>query len=289
MDKDNINISDEILLSELKKRFDAHNKSIKELGELNFKLKEINKKLVQSEAMKSHFLSNMSNEIINPFSSIIGLSKIISQENDIDKIKTQSALLYDEVQTLDFQFKNIFWAAQLEAGKIEFISSEFEIDRLIQNSLKNTAYQANKMKINFEFQHSNEKITTDKQKLEIVLDNIFDNAIKFSEPEQKVSIWIDSDDQNIKINIKDFGIGIEKKYFNIIFDRFKKINQGIYTDNKGQGLGLSIAKEIVELLYGKIELESSINKGSTFSIILPKIFPEKNISSNIYEDGLELF
>lgn len=289
MDKDNINISDELLLSELKKRFDAHNKSIKELGELNFKLKEINKKLVQSEAMKSHFLSNMSNEIINPFSSIIGLSKIISQENDIEKIKTHSALLYDEVQTLDFQFKNIFWAAQLEAGKIEFFSSEFEIDKLILDSLKNTAYQAKKMKINFEFQHSNEKITTDKQKLEIVLDNIFDNAIKFSEPEQKVNIWVENDNKNIIINIKDFGIGIEKKYFNIIFDRFKKINQSIYTDNKGQGLGLSIAKEIIELLYGKIELESNINKGSTFSIILPKIFPEKNTSGNIYEDGIELF
>jgi len=289
MDKDNINISDELLLSELKKRFEAHNKSIKELGELNFKLKEINKKLVQSEAMKSHFLSNMSNEIINPFSSIIGLSKIISQESDIDKIKSQANLLYDEVQALDFQFKNIFWAAQLEAGKIEFSTGKFEIDKVIQNSLKNTSYQANKMKISLEYQSSDEIITTDQQKLEIVLDNIFDNAIKFSEPEQKVSIWVESDDENIKINIKDFGIGIEAKYFGIIFDRFKKINKSIYTDNKGQGLGLSIAKEIIEQLYGKIELKSNINQGSIFTLIIPKEFPNKNINGNIYDDGVELF
>ncbi len=289
MKKETVKISDELLLQELKKRFEDRNNSIQELEKLNKKLKEINQKLVESETMKSHFLSNMSNEIINPFSSIMGLAKIITSEKNPEKIKKNAALLYDETQNIGFQFKNIFWAAQIEAGKLEFNLQSIKLDQLIRSSIEKVNYQAQKKKISFEYQNSNIEFISDIYKLEAVFENILDNAIKFSPVNQKVKIKTYQKDENIITLFEDFGIGMKKENLEIIFDRFKKLNNEIYTENMGQGLGLAIVKELVELLYGRIEVNSQAGKGSSFFVILPQKLPIESTDNSIFDDGVELF
>lgn len=111
---------DEELLEELKKRFENNTRTIEELRNLTEELKQVNKKLEESEALKSHFISNITNEIINPFTSILGLSKTILavKKEDWKKVISMVSLIHTEAFNLDFQLKNIFVAAKIEAGEI---------------------------------------------------------------------------------------------------------------------------------------------------------------------------
>ncbi|MCK5537021.1 MAG: HAMP domain-containing histidine kinase [Bacteroidales bacterium] len=288
----NKNITDEFLLNELKIRFEERNGSINELEILNQKLRDLNKRLLESETMKSHFLSNMSNEIINPFSSIIGLAKIISQASDPVEMKRKAGFLYDEARILDFQFKNIFWAAQLESGKIELHTHKLCLIELVSGVIEKSEYQAAKKNIKFELHTENERceIDSDAYKLEAILENIFDNAIKFNKNDEKVVVQMMPKGETVQIIIRDFGIGVSPQDLNIIFDRFKKLNEEIYTDNYGQGLGLAVAKELTELIQGEIKVESTVNKGTAFTIELPvNLDLSKQVGSNIFDNGVELF
>jgi signal transduction histidine kinase len=288
----NKDITDEFLLNELRLRFEDRNKHINELEVLNQRLRDLNKKLIESEAMKSHFLSNMSNEIINPFSSIIGLAKIISLSPDPQEMKRKAAFLYDEARILDFQFKNIFWAAQLESGKIDLHSQKLNIYDILQSIANKLEYQAAKKHIVFEINAERDKceIFSDAYKLEAIFENILDNAIKFNKNSEKVILRITSKGNNIYVAVIDFGIGINPKDIHLIFDRFKKLNEEIYTDNYGQGLGLAVAKELTEVIQGQIHIESTVNKGTMFTVELPvSVDVNKQIGNSIFDDGVELF
>jgi len=111
-------ITDEELLQELEKRFSENKNSIKELQKLTKQLKEVNGRLEESESLKSHFISNITNEIINPFAAILGLSRNILdvKKEDWNKVISMVQMIHSEAFHLDFQLKNIFAAAKLEAG-----------------------------------------------------------------------------------------------------------------------------------------------------------------------------
>ena len=125
-------ITDSSLINELDKRLVENKKAFAELEELTEQLKIVNKKLEESEALKSHFISNIRNEIINPFTSIINLSKQILSMNDLEKAKRNASLIHGEAFFLDFQLKNIFAAAELEAG--ETLPQIYTVN--IQNTIK---------------------------------------------------------------------------------------------------------------------------------------------------------
>ena len=113
-------LTDKELIDELKKRFEVNKQTLNEVQELNDELRKVNRKLEDSEALKSHFISNITNEIINPFASILALSKnILSVDKENwKKVITMVSLIYSEAFNLDFQLRNIFVAAKLEAGEV---------------------------------------------------------------------------------------------------------------------------------------------------------------------------
>ena len=114
-------LTDEELIEELRRRMTTNTRSLEELKELNEKLLEVNKKLEESEALKSHFISNITNEIINPFTSILGLSRSILavKKENWKKVISMVALIHSEAFNLDFQLRNIFLAAKIEASPEE--------------------------------------------------------------------------------------------------------------------------------------------------------------------------
>ena len=119
MTDENIHITDDHLIEELKRRFQATNKNLANIKELNRELVQVNEKLTESEKLKSHFISNITNEIVNPFASIVNLAKNLmwldkNKQMDVKKI---AGLIYLESFRLDFQLKNIFMAAKIEAGE----------------------------------------------------------------------------------------------------------------------------------------------------------------------------
>jgi signal transduction histidine kinase len=287
----NIIITDELLIEELKLRFVEKKRSLQELEKLTGELKEVNQKLADSESLKSHFISNITNEIVNPFTSIVILSKnILSvKEGDWDKVKRMASLIYSEAFNLDFQLKNIFAAAEIEAGELFMEISKVKIDLLIQALMDSFLPETEKKSLSFEFIRENPDegdfiFKIDSEKLKLILSNLVDNAIKFSK-NNKIIIrrWTEYD--NLYISVRDFGIGISEHNQKVIFDRFKRLDSGINSLNRGHGLGLSINKALLDFLNGQIEIKSKKNEGTTFTICVPeaKIDPEA-----FSEDGNEL-
>jgi len=273
-------LTDEELFDELRKRIKANKNSLQELQDLNKELRFVNKKLEESESLKSHFISNITNEIINPFTSIIGLARHILSVNKEDwkTVISMVALIHSEAFNLDFQLRNIFVAAKIEAGEIYPEILNVDIKTLISNSLESFKLEAKKKKVTIEFDFEIESLEsgdtfyfkTDPEKIKLVLSNLMDNAIKFSFEGQKIIIRTWKNNNLLNIAVRDFGTGITEENQKKIFDRFKRLDTGINSLNRGHGLGLSINKAILDLFNGTIEIQSKIGEGSTFTIVIPE-------------------
>ena len=267
------NLSDRQLLRELKIRLEERKKLDTEMKELSKDFQSVTKKLKESEALKSHFISNISNEIVNPFTSILGLSEAILsvEKNDWKKVVSMVALIHSEAFNLDFQLRNIFVAAKIEAGEIAPNITKVNVRSLTQTVIDSFNIISRKMGIEIDLQFNveygfgkNFYFKTDSEKLKLILSNLINNALKYSYKDSKVIIKIWVDDDELNVSVQDFGTGISEKNQKIIFERFKRLDSGINSINRGHGLGLSITKALLDVLGGTIEIDSKKGEGSTF-------------------------
>jgi signal transduction histidine kinase len=268
--------SDDQLLRELEKRFKQNKESLEELQTLTSQLRDVNKKLEDSEALKTHFISNITNEIINPFAAILGLSRSIMdvKKENWDKVVSMVQLIHSEAFNLDFQLKNIFAAAKLEAG--EWLPEIIHVDvvNLVHNTLDAFKYEAAKRRISYSVHIAADILEkfyflTDPEKLKIIISNLVSNAIKFSHTEGEIMISIEQEADNLCISVIDYGIGVSDENRQIIFDRFRRIDNGINSINRGHGLGLSINKAIIDLLNGEMHMSSNAGEKTVFTIKIP--------------------
>lgn len=288
-------LKDHELIEELKKRFVKTKKALLEVQQLNKELKDVNKKLEESESLKSHFISNITNEIINPFASILALSKNIMkvEGKNWDQVNKMVTLIYTEAFNLDFQLRNIFVAAKLEAGEVFPEILNVDIKALLESIIDSFKYEAGKkkLKINFDFNIKADDngifyFKTDAEKLRLIVSNLLFNAIKFSYDNNKIIITAWTEQKNLLISVKDFGKGVSQENQKIIFDRFKRLDSGINSLNRGHGLGLSINKALIDLFDGNIDIQSELDKGSNFTISIPEAVSE---TTGFALDGNELF
>ncbi|HZJ74402.1 MAG TPA: HAMP domain-containing sensor histidine kinase [Perlabentimonas sp.] len=272
-------ITDEELLVELKRRFERNKATVKDLKLLNDELKTVNSKLEESEALKSHFISNITNEIINPFTSILGLSRAILSvdKENWKKVISMVAMIHSEAFTLDFQFRNIFVAAKIEAGEIfpEIVNTE--VINVIESVIDSFKFEARRKKVRIQFNQNIEMVQsdsflfkTDPEKLKLILVNLLSNAINFSLETGIVEVKAEIIDENLVVSVRDHGVGISKENQKIIFDRFKRLDSGINSINRGHGLGLSVNKAMLEMLNGTMQIESELGKGACFTITVPE-------------------
>lgn len=274
--KSKIKLTDKELLNELSVRFEQNYKMLKELEELN-------DKLIDSEKMKSHFLSNIKNEINNPISSILGLSlDMVGKKNNEESIAVNSKLIYEEAFSLNFQLKNIFCAAEIEGGQSQPEISNVNVSQVVEAVIENYKFLADKKNIALELEILQNLIfSTDAQKLSLIVSNIISNAIKFSKDKGMIKIQVSiNSNRNLNITVQDDGIGIKEEDKKIIFDRFKQVEFGLTKPFSGHGLGLSIVNSLVEVLEGKIELSSAINHGTAITVSIP----EGNVNTNEFSD-----
>ena len=211
-------LSDDELILELVKRFEEQKKVVEELKMLTHELQEVNSKLTESESLKSHFISNISNELVNPFTSIICLAKSIMTvpEGHWEKVKAMASLLHSEAFSLDFQLKNIFEAAAIEAGEISPQYVKVDIEQLLIQLVEYFSHEAEKKQIQILVDDKLPKdplfmFSTDPEKLFLVLSNLLDNAIKNSNSGANVEIKIWATETELNISVKDHGVGISEK------------------------------------------------------------------------------
>jgi signal transduction histidine kinase len=283
-------ISDDELLKELDKRFKECKNTLNEQKELARQLVLANKKLVESEALKTHFISNITNEIINPFASILGLSRniLMVREGDWDKVKNMARLIHSEAFSLDFQFRNIFEAANIEAGEVFVETSATDISELIRNALESFRHEAERKNIRTEVLDKLDSRTfiSDPAKISLIISNLLSNAIKYTGENGKVTITLEYSGKELIITVNDTGLGINEESREEIFDRFKRLNDQINSINVGHGLGLSIIKSILELLNGTIEFKSEPGIGSEFTVKIPESESDTSIYGLSGDDSL---
>lgn len=290
-------IDDKSLLNELEKRFLNQIEILKDLKDLNEQLKSVNHKLEKSESLKGHFISNIANELVNPFSAIIGLSKnvILSDEEDWDQVMKMVELIHTEAFNLDFQLRNIFMAAKVEAGEItpEFINTD--VIQILNSLVQEFYFEAQKKGISLDYSNDgNRFFVTDPEKLRIIVANLMSNAVKFSHINDKIELRSTIDKDNLIIIVKDYGTGISEGNQKIIFDRFQRVDAGINTENRGHGLGLSINRALIDTLEGDIHIKTKEKEGSEITVTIPKQDIESTdiaLDSNefLFDQDAELF
>lgn len=258
-------------------------------AQLEERLEEVNKKLLVSEQLKSDFLSNIKNEINNPLTSILGLlTQIIAHPEDVQKSATSAKLIYNEAHMLNFQMKNIFNAAEIEAGECYPALSRVDINEIVKSVVKSFEYLVAKKGINFKLEldpHST--FVSDREKLEMILLNLISNAIKFGDSDTDVVVKTSNTDDGLTIAVEDFGVGIADENLSQIYDRFKQLDSGTRKGFGGHGLGLSIVHSLVDMLDGAMKIQSQVNKGTRFEIALPPKVEDDAIEDEILFDSEE--
>lgn len=268
-------LTDKEILVELKRRFEESDAMLKEERKLIAELKVVNDKLLESEHLKSNFLSNIRNEINNPIAAILELSKNIYEgKMDVESMKKFGTLIYAEAFDLDFQLRNVFLSAEIEAGESPLSVISVSVLSLIETVIYSFHNKIFKKGINFTFKNSIEENTifkTDTEKLHLILSNLLSNAIQFNEQGGSVEVESKIENNQLIISVKDSGIGISEKQQDKIYDRFHQIEEGSTKTYGGHGLGLSITKALLEIIEGKIFLESKLGQGSKFTIVINEL------------------
>ena len=288
------NITNEELILELKSRLKAGEDTSNEQADLMQQLQIVNKKLKDTEAVKSNFLSNIRNEIVNPFTSILGLSKSILQINNgnWDKVRTMISLIHSEAFDLDFQFKNIFTAAAIEAGDLFPDYARVNVKMMIQEVIDSFANRSEQKQISVQMVEDKnieaEGFVTDPEKFQLIISNLLSNAIKYSRAGGVVEIHTAMQDQSLQVTVKDKGIGFDQSDENFIFNRFTQIDSGMTKSYAGHGLGLSIVKALTDNLNGEITVKSKKNQGSIFTLIIPEGTSEEG-EGKFSDFGNEIF
>lgn len=225
----------------------------------------------KSEKLKIDFLSNMSHDLRTPINSIIGFSELLRNDN-IKLVEKNEFLdiIIENGDILTNLINDIIDLTKIDTGNLKIQKSELNINKLIQelnvqylNLIKNK-----KIKLLNDTNPYDIFIFTDKYRLKQILMNLLSNAIKFTKKGYIKFGYTLLDDKNLKIYVKDTGIGISKINLDIIFNRYTQFCNK--EAKKGAGLGLPISKSLVNLLgCDELKVESTINKGSLFYFIMP--------------------
>lgn len=236
-------------------------KKQKEITELHDTITNLNFKLKESESLKSNFISNIMNEVYNPFSSIISMAdNIISLEDDsLEKAKSMAEIIYREAAQLDFHLKNIFTAATIEAGLENLENSQVNIMDIHESILREFHFDISNKKIKITTNLTDGKeilFNTDLKKLKLIMFNLLSNALKSSQKFGEININYEFIEDRLNISISDQGKGMSKEELELIFDRFKRIDTTINSVTGGTGLGLSVVKALLEMLNGNIKITS---------------------------------
>ena len=249
-------------------------KSIQLEKELN-KMKEKNK-------FKTEFLSNVAYDIKKPINTIFEINnKLIDNKGNYnsENINNHTRLVTQNCYRLIKLLNNIEYVSKIDNGTCTLELRKFDIVKFVDNIVKISRSYTDKKGIHISFKSEiNKKILAlDIDKVEKIILNILSNAIKFTDTGGKIDINLYIEKENVCISIKDTGIGIPKDKKDIIFENFEQIDTTLSRGCEGTGMGLSVVKKLANLNNIKINVESELNKGSEFKIILPNNILSKNI------------
>ncbi|MBI3377827.1 MAG: sensor histidine kinase [Nitrospirae bacterium] len=233
------------------------------------KVKEIEK----IERIKSQFIANVTHELRSPVNAIIGLAelmKISSEKGYVDQLKDRLSLLMSSATNLRAIITNILDLSKIKAGKMEVIKERCDIPAILRESAETTRILLANKPVDVDvITHVDPLyIVSDPLKIRQILTNLLSNASKFTE-KGRIALTLQMEADGIKITVSDTGIGIKEEDMDKLFSAFSQLEDAKTKRHEGTGLGLTITKNLLNMLGGGISVASVYGKGTTFEVYLP--------------------
>ena len=237
-------------------------------------IKEQNIKILEADRIKNEFLANMSHELRTPLNAIIGFSEALQLKIFGELNEKQSEYIEDihasGVHLLNM-INDLLDLSKIEANKMDLHKKRFNLIKTANEVISVVSAIADKKNIFIKVSNScgDLEILADFRRFQQIMYNLLSNAVKFTPENGLIEVGIGKTTDNIKISVKDNGIGIHPDFHKKIFEKFQQVDNSYSKKQSSTGLGLTITKELVEMHNGKIWMESNLNKGAIFTFTLP--------------------
>lgn len=247
---------------------------------LLLELEESNVKANSANAMKSKFVAGISHELRTPLNGILGFAELVEMSGSLDEAKKYGKVIRGSADHLHQLVNTLLDLAKIEAGQMSLVYTESKTWELFDSVVSLHRYEAEKkgllLSLNIA-QEAPKLIKTDRIKLMQVMNNLINNAVKFTEA-GAIFVNVNASSSVWEISVVDTGVGISPQQMSGIFDRFNNIKlENINTSDKaGAGLGMALCKELIELMGGTIKLQSEVNVGTSVKIELPRGADDEN-------------
>jgi|GEM_PF-394627 len=241
------------------------------------KLQKAKESAEKANRAKTDFLAHMSHEIRTPLTAISGIAEIFeSHQINLDEKQRQLVrTLNSSTQSLKELVSDILDFSKIESGELELEEKSFPLQNLFEQVISIVSVKAHEKGVDFTFDYEDvrkQKCFGDRARLRQILINLIGNAIKFTDQgnvEVTATRAMQGGNAFLRIDVRDSGIGIDPKHFEMIFERFKQADSSVSRKYGGTGLGLPISLRLARLMDGNITVESVLGKGSVFTLVMP--------------------
>jgi len=237
------------------------------------KLRQLNMKIEAASLAKSQFLANMSHEFRTPLNAILGFTEVLQDQIPGPLNAEQLEYLgdiHDGGQLLQRLINDVLDLSKVEAGRLELFYETFPIAQMVRETITTLRGLVDKKGLDIQWQLPPDLglITADQIRFKQVLYNLLSNAVKFTD-QGVVTVSAATENDRLHLKITDTGIGIREEDMSRIFIEFSQVDASLTRRHEGTGLGLALAKRLVEAHRGRIWVESVFGEGSTFHVLLP--------------------
>ncbi|ADU66332.1 HAMP domain-containing histidine kinase [Desulfurispirillum indicum] len=265
-------LEDASIVKELQRRLNEKSASLLEMEQMTRRLLSLNEQIRHTETIKSEFISLIKTEFRTPISSLLQESQqLVENIGNTDVVATGSHL-HQQLLRIDFHMKNIFAAAELEAGETRNAYVKVRLESLIEDALAILQYVVKQKQLRIEstIDLPEGTLVTDAGKMQLVLMNLLSNACEYSYGGDTIRIRGTVEGDRILVSVEDPGEGIPEEHLEHIFQKFYQYHSGKTRLQKGLGLGLNVARGLVDLLGGSVHCTSAPGgKSTVFTVSLP--------------------
>lgn len=233
-------------------------------------IQESYQRLREVDRLKSEFLNIAAHELRTPLSIILGYSMMLREQLVGDQ-QEQCTSIIDSAVKLTRLVDNMTNLRYLEAGKVPLVALRLALQELIPRAVERfyQSVQDKTVEIVVDLPKDLPAVHADQEKVELILNNLLSNATKFTPPGGQIRIWARAEQEHVTVAVEDHGCGIPRQEWERIFEPFYQVGSSLRREHSGMGLGLAIARELVQLHGGRIWVESEVGQGSTFFFTLP--------------------
>ncbi|MEM6753918.1 MAG: GAF domain-containing sensor histidine kinase [Cyanobacteria bacterium P01_C01_bin.38] len=242
---------------------------------------ELHDALVAAESanrLRNEFLAIISHELLTPLTYVIGMSSTLLRWSFGELTERQRSYLqtiHDSGEKLLEMINDILELSQIEAGKAALNITEFSLTETVRNTINNDlAKKATKQQVNLKLDllldSQKDKFTADFRRIYQILLNLLTNAIKFTPEGGSVTLRVWIEEENAVFQVEDTGIGIPEEQLSMLFEKFHQLDNPYRRSYEGTGLGLALTKQLVQMHRGRIDVKSTVGKGSIFTVWIPQ-------------------